>query len=134
MFIRKSWVPLSVFLVAPCAIAFFSLRSDVPQEPIKVYKTTTPARRAKSEKTIQARSLSASRDDTERPNTAAGGHFHADGTWHAQPHDEPQPNTPTRPVPDPDATEDEVSEWVVGELEILVSQSVRGSDEVNPLF
>ncbi len=122
MFIRKYWVPLSGFLVATCVIAFFLLRSDVPQEPIKIYKTTTPAPLAKSENTIEARSLSASRDDTERPNTAAGGHFHEDGTWHAEPHTQPQPHTSTRPVPDADAAEDEFIEWVTAEFEILVSQ------------
>lgn len=134
MFIRKYWVPLSAFLVAT-AIAFFFLRSDVPQEPVKIYKTTTPAQRAKSEKTIQALSLSASRDDTERTNTdtAEGGDFHADGTWHAEPHSQPQPHTPTRPVPDADVTEDEVSEWVAAELEILASQMEAKYPEIAEL-
>ena len=35
MFIRKHWIPLSVFLVVSvCAFGFFLLRPDVPEEPI----------------------------------------------------------------------------------------------------
>ena len=136
MFLRKHWKSVSVFLVVICALSVYLLRSDVPQEPIKIYKTTTPAPRAKSEKTIPARSLSASRDDTERPNTdtAAGGDFHADGNpLHAEPHSQPQPNTPTRPVPNADAAEDEVSEWVAAEFEILVSQMEAKYPEIAEL-
>ena len=133
MFIRKHWVPLSVFGVVICALGLYLLRSDVPQEPIKIYKTTTPAPRAKSEKTIEARSPSTNRGDTERPNTTAGGHFHEDGTWQAEPHTQPQPNTPTLPVPDADAAEDEVSEWVVAELEVLLSQMEETYPEIAEL-
>ena len=144
MFLRKHWVPLSVFgVVAICALVFFLLRSDVPQEPIKIYKTTTPAPRvSKLAKTAPARVQqevsdrqppSESDRDAELTDTAAGGHFHADGTWHAEPHTQPQPHTSTRPVPDADAAEDEVSEWVVVELEVLASQMEAKYPEIAQL-
>ena len=42
MFLRKFWIPIAVFLVVICGLSFYLLRSDVPKEPIKIYKTTTP--------------------------------------------------------------------------------------------
>ena len=42
MFFRKHWLLLSVLLIAFCALSFYLLRSDVSDEPIKIYKVTTP--------------------------------------------------------------------------------------------
>lgn len=139
MFIRKHWIPLSVFGVAICVLGFFLLRSDVPQEPIKIYKTTTPAPRvSKAKKTALGQGqqevdshshTEESGRDAEFANTAEGGHFHADGTWQAQPHNQPNPK-PTRPVPDANAAEDEVMEWVGEQLEILVVQMEEKYPEI----
>ncbi len=41
---KKFYIPIGILFVVICAVGFFSLRSDVPDEPIVIYKTTTPLR------------------------------------------------------------------------------------------
>lgn len=41
---RKFYIPIGLCILAIVAIGFLSLRSDVPDEPIVIYKTTTPLR------------------------------------------------------------------------------------------
>lgn len=41
---RKFYIPIGLCILAIVAIGFFSLRSDVPDEPIIIYKETTPLR------------------------------------------------------------------------------------------
>ena len=36
--------PIGILIVAICAIGFLSLRSDVPEKPIQIYKTSLSAR------------------------------------------------------------------------------------------
>ena len=67
MFIRKHWLPLSVFLVAIAAVSLYVLQTDTPKAPM-IYKATTPAE-AQEQRTPD-------------------GHFHEDGTFHAEPHTE----------------------------------------------
>ncbi|MDE0399409.1 MAG: hypothetical protein OXL96_16565 [Candidatus Poribacteria bacterium] len=80
MFIRKYWLPLSVFLVAIAGMGLYLLATQQPPEPVKIYKVVEPEK------------------PTEQPTgevpeseTDTGGHFHADGTWHERPHDVPVP-------------------------------------------
>ena len=61
MFIRKHWLLLSVLIVVICAVSFYFLLPDVPDEPIKIYKFVEPL---------------------EKPTQ--DGHFHEDGSWHAE--------------------------------------------------
>ena len=44
MLLKKFYIPIGALLIASVVIAFFALRSDVPDEPIVIYKTTTPLR------------------------------------------------------------------------------------------
>lgn len=74
MFLRKNWLPLSVFIVAIVAVGLYLLTIQTPKDPI-INKTT----------------------EVEKPQAAApvgdtsqGGHFHEDGTWHAGPHETPR--------------------------------------------
>ena len=39
---KKFHIPIGILIVAICAIGFLSLRSDVPEKPIQIYKATTP--------------------------------------------------------------------------------------------
>ena len=84
MFIRKYWVPLSVFLVLIVGISVYYLQTRPPKEPIVIYKTTE-----------------VEKPKTKDPgdDTSEGGHFHADGTWHEVPHETevPSAETPTPP-------------------------------------
>ena len=71
MFIRKNWIPLFVLLISIVAVGLYFLRTDVPDEPILI---VTPVDVEKS--------------PAKAPvgDTSQGGHFHADGTWHGEPH------------------------------------------------
>ncbi len=79
---KKFYIPIGVLILVICAIAFFALRSDMPNEPVKIYKVTTPA-----EKT-ETQTNTTSSDTANNSKSTQGGHFHADGTWHSEPHSE----------------------------------------------
>ena len=68
MLTKKVYIPIGLCLLLILAIGFVSLRSNVPDEPVKIYKTATPVE-------AQVQSM---------PN----GHVHADGTFHTEPHTE----------------------------------------------
>ena len=72
MFLRKYWIPLSVFIVAICAVGLYLLATQPPKDPIVIYKAVAP------EKPTPQAAVG---------DTSQGGHFHADGTWHGEPHD-----------------------------------------------
>ena len=78
MFIRKYWLPLSVFLVAIAGIGLYLLATQPPPEPVKIYKVVEPEKPTEQPK-------------TEAPvgDTSQGGHVHADGTWHEGAHETP---------------------------------------------
>ena len=40
MFIRKYWVPLSVFLLLIMGVSVYYLQNRPPKDPIVIYKTT----------------------------------------------------------------------------------------------
>ena len=80
MFIRKNWIPLSVFLIAIVMVGLYVLQTRSPEKaPLKIYKTT------EVEKPMQPQAPVG--------ETSQGRHFHADGTWHEGPHDVPVPET-----------------------------------------
>ncbi len=75
---KRFYIPISALILVICALGFLSLRSDQPSEPIKIYKVTTPDTPAKVTETAET--------ETATNETTIGGHRHADGTWHAEPH------------------------------------------------
>ncbi|MDE0014965.1 MAG: hypothetical protein OXU51_02175 [Candidatus Poribacteria bacterium] len=89
MFIRKYWLPLSVFLVAICAVGLYLLATQPPKEPIVIYKVVEP------EKPTEQPTTQAPVGDTSQ-----GGHVHADGTWHEGSHE-----TEVQPVPEASAAD-----------------------------
>ena len=83
MFMRKYWIPLTVFLVALAGVGLYLLATQPPPEPIVIYTPVEPLEKP-----------------TEQPkaevpvgDTSQGGHFHADGTWHEGPHEMPSDET-----------------------------------------
>ena len=72
MFLRKYWLPLSVFIVAIAVVCVYMIQTQSPKEPIKIYKTVKPTEKPTPQAPIG--------------ETSQGGHFHADGTWHREPH------------------------------------------------
>lgn len=83
MFIRKYWLPLSVFIVAIAGVGLYLLATQPPKEPIVIYKVVEPEKPTQQPK------------ETEVPegDTSQGGHVHADGTWHDEPHETPVRST-----------------------------------------
>ncbi|MYA99714.1 hypothetical protein F4X90_08545 [Candidatus Poribacteria bacterium] len=79
---KKFYIPIGALIIAICAIAFFTLRSDTPKEPIKVYKPVTPADTPVKVTTAKVTETSTGEEVTE---ASTGGHSHEDGTWHAEP-------------------------------------------------
>ena len=69
MLIRKHWLPLSVLIVVICVVSFYFLLPDAPEESTRIFKSVEPL---------------------EEP-TEQGGHFHEDGTWHADTEDTTEP-------------------------------------------
>ena len=68
--LKKSfYMPIGILILVICAVCLLSLRSDVPDDPIVIYRVTTPAKVTET---------------AETENT--GGHRHADGTFYAEPH------------------------------------------------
>lgn len=81
MFIRKYWLPISVFLVAICAVSLYFLRPgpDLPEGPVVIYKKTEPT----SEHTTPPAPEGAARQPPVG-ETSEGGDGEAS---HAEPHE-----------------------------------------------
>lgn len=60
-------------LVICCVVSVYFLNTDTSEAPIKIYKSVEPVAKPTAEVPV---------GDTSR-----GGHFHADDTWHAEPHE-----------------------------------------------
>ena len=86
MFLRKYWIPISVFLVAIVGIGLYMLATQPPPEPVKIYKVVEPIEKPPQQPTTAQAPVG---------DTSQDGHFHADGTWHEGPH-EPVAETPQR--------------------------------------
>lgn len=82
MFLRKYWIPLSVFIVAIASVGLYMLATQPPKDPIVIYKPVEPIEKPTQQQPAEAPS-----------EINKGGHVHADGTWHDEPH-ETQPATP----------------------------------------
>lgn len=72
MFLRKYWLPLSVFLVAIVGVSLYYLQTRPPKEPIIIYKPVEPLPKSEVKAPVG--------------DTSQGGHFHSDGTWHEGSH------------------------------------------------
>lgn len=73
MLTKKVYIPIGVCLFLLLAIGFLSLRSDVVDEPIIIYKATQPAETSETQ------------TETANSDTQQGGHLHADGTLRTEP-------------------------------------------------
>ena len=98
MFLRKYWLPLSVFLLLIVGIGLYLLATQPPPEPVKIYTAVKPIEKP----TQQPTTAQAPVDETSQ-----GGHVHADGTWHEAPHEpvESPVETPVTSPPEPDPLE-----------------------------
>lgn len=69
MFIRKYWLPVTVFLVAIVGVGLYYLQTRLPKDPIVIIKPVEPLPKSEVAEVVEG-------------DTSQGGHFHADGTWH----------------------------------------------------
>ena len=97
MFIRKYWLPLTVFLVAIVGVGIYYLQTRPPKDPIVIYKPVEPLPKSTEQPKAEVRS-----------EPSQDGHFHTDGTWHEVPHETPVEfpvETPVAAPPEPDPPE-----------------------------
>ena len=65
---------ICIFVLLICGVvSVYFLRTDLPEEPIKIYTPVEPTPKPKAEAPVR--------------ETEQDGHFHADGTWHEGAHD-----------------------------------------------
>lgn len=114
MFIRKYWLPISVFIVAIMGIGLYLLATQPPKEPIKIYKVVQPEKPTEQPK-------------AEAPvgDTLQGGHVHADGTWHEGSHETEGQPTPEVPVEVELAKDPEYGEYPYGPPDSPLSPEER---------
>lgn len=78
MFLRKYWIPISVFIVAIAGIGLYLLATQPPKDPILIYKPVEPIEKPTEQPKAEAPVGETSQD----------GHVHADGNpWHEGPHE-----------------------------------------------
>ncbi|MCG9133853.1 hypothetical protein J5I95_19465 [Candidatus Poribacteria bacterium] len=87
MFFRKYWLPLTVFIVALVGVGLYYLQTRPPKDPILIVK---PVEVEKQQPQPTAKAAVG--------DTSQGGHFHADGTWHGEPHEPPSRVDTSEPV------------------------------------
>ena len=80
MFVRKYWLPMTVFIVAIVGVGLYYLQTRPPKPPILIVKP------------VEVEKPTA---ETPVGDTSQGGHFHEDGTWHEGPHEPVEVNEPT---------------------------------------
>ena len=86
MFLRKYWIPISVFIVAIVGVGLYYLQTRPPKDPIVIVKPVEPLPKSEVKAPVG--------------DTSQGGHFH-DGTWHEGPHakvEQPPPAQVTEPT------------------------------------
>ena len=74
---KRVWIPILIVLLAAIGCGLFYERQVSKQEPVKVYTPVPPERVAQLQPTAKS----------PASDTSQGGHFHADGTWHAEAHE-----------------------------------------------
>ena len=78
MFLRKYWLPMTVFIVALVGVSLYYLQTRPPKEPIVIYKPVEPLPKSEVKAPVE--------------DTSQGGHWHGD-EWHADPHETPSQST-----------------------------------------
>ena len=76
---KKFYLRIGLCILVVLVVSFFFMRSQTPEEPIKIYKETP--------RDAPAKVSEAQEKETATSEKATGGHFHEDGTFHAEPHD-----------------------------------------------
>ena len=78
MFIRKYWLPISVFIVAIAGIGLYLLAIQTPKEPTVIYKSVEPIEKPAAQVPVAKPPPPGETHET--------GHWHGD-EWHTEPHE-----------------------------------------------
>ena len=101
MSLRKYWLPLSVFIVTIIGVGLYLLQTQPPKQPVVIIKPVE-VKKSTATQLLKAQTQTPSVPDVmemintiQSVETEDDGHFHDDGTWHAQPHAEEIVDLPT---------------------------------------
>lgn len=105
MFIRKNWLPLSMFLIAIVGVGLYYLQTRPPKPPIKIYKPVEVEKQPVAPK------------PPPPGESFETGHWHGD-EWHATPHetDDTQKGAGLEFIEIPEKPPDRLSETQIQEL------------------
>ena len=81
MFLKKNWLPLTVFIIALAGVCLYYLQTRPPKDPIIIYKTTP----------VEVEKPTAEAPVPKSPppgETHESGHWHGD-EWHSELHETP---------------------------------------------
>ena len=96
MFLKKNWLPITVFIVALAGVYLYYLQTRPPKAPISIYKATPVE--------VEKPTVEAPAPKPPPPGeTLESGHWHGD-EWHTDPHKTPAP-VESPPVSDAGAVE-----------------------------
>ena len=84
MFHKNIWVPILILFLVVMGVGLFYRQKVAKQEPVKIYKTIKV-----EEPTAKPKSPKPTAPDTPVLQRPTPGHFHEDGTFHAQTHERP---------------------------------------------
>ncbi len=73
MFLRKYWIPMTVFILAIVGVGLYYLQTRPPKDPVLIVKPVEVEKPTKQQ-----------RAEVPMGDTSQGGHFHADGTFYAE--------------------------------------------------
>ncbi len=73
---KKIWIPILILLLVVMGVGLFYRQKVATQEPVKIYKAVEVNQQI-------------GQTGTGEQAPPQDGHFHADGTWHAGPHETP---------------------------------------------
>lgn len=124
MFLRQHWIFLTVLVIAICGVSLYVLRTDTPKAPIVIIKPVEPVEKP---------------TETEAPEreTSQGGHRHADGTWHDEPHEVPaleEPSEESESLEFKAASEKRIADLAAAKTARERNEAIIRRMEENPLF
>lgn len=112
---KKIWMLILIVLFAVIGFCIFYGRSVENKAPVKIYKP------------VEVETTKPTETEESVTDTATQGHFHEDGTFHAEPHEKTtQPTRPPSVIAQGTPTSDRISEMLSSEAaKIALSQQLK---------
>ncbi len=119
LFQKNVWIPILIVLLAGVGYGLFHRQKTADQEPITIIKPVEIER-----PTAKPRSPKPTEPDTSVLQRPTSGHFHEDGTFHAESHEPAAPATVVEPI----ATVEVGGYGVGGEL--IAAETISPEDDI----